>query len=66
MNEVVLGRRRCRLVQSYATGTHLPTPYLDASGRWRCHDCGMRLTGYLMARRTGTERRLRHHPRRVR
>ncbi len=59
MTEVIVLERRTRSVQSYATGRHLPAPYLDADGRWRCADCGMLLTRYLST--AFGERRLRHH-----
>lgn len=44
-----------RRVSSWATGRHMPVPYIDGLV-WRCRDCGLRLTRYDGGR-------LRHHPR---
>lgn len=48
-----------RRVWSYVRAMHMPVPYRDPNGRWRCRDCGRLLTRYLDEGR----RSLRHHPR---
>ena len=44
-------------VWSYATGQHMPDPYRDIDGRWRCRDCLEELRVYRLD--TGAES-LRH------
>ena len=37
-----------RRMVSYATGQHMPNPYRDDVGRWRCRDCLDELRSYRL------------------